>query len=113
MDTFKAIGQLIEQKRTDAGLSQEDLANQLKVSKSTVSLYESGTRKPTFDRLNQIANILNTPISTFLAFDVPAKVDLDLALRAQGISNSDVENIKLFVKALKDAEESKQKKGKE
>jgi transcriptional regulator with XRE-family HTH domain len=107
MDTFKAIGRFIEQKRKDAELSQEELADKLKVSKATISLYESGDRKPTLKRLNQIAKELNIPLQNFLAFDVPKAVDLDLALRAEGISNEDIERIKLFIKALSDAEKGK------
>lgn len=109
MDTFKAIGQYIQEKRTSAGLSQEQLAEKLEVSKATISLYESGARKPTLKRLTQIAGILNTPIQSFLQFDIPKEVDLELALRAEGISNDDIRVIKIFIEGLKKDHENKQK----
>ena len=45
--------------RTGRGITQEQLASMLKVSRSTIGLYESGKREPDFDTSEAIADIFN------------------------------------------------------
>ena len=42
--------------RLSAGLTQEDLAVELKLAKSTISMYENGNREPDFKTLELIAD---------------------------------------------------------
>ena len=107
MNQFEKIGGLIKQKRENIRLSQDFLAAKIGVSKSTISLYESGDRKPSLARLTQIAQELQTPLNEFLAMENPKKVNLDLALRAEGISSADIESIKKYIKFIMDEQQSK------
>ena len=45
-----------KQLRTERGLSQQDMANQLGFTKSRVNMYERGEREPGFDALEAIAD---------------------------------------------------------
>lgn len=45
--------------RVDGNLSQQELAEQLGISKSTVSLYEHGKREPNLALLEQIADLFD------------------------------------------------------
>lgn len=113
MDNFKRIGEFIKSKREEKGMSQDILAEKLNVSKSTVSLYEAGMRKPTLDRLSQIAKILETSINEFLALDQPSRdKDLEQALRAEDISNDDIQRIKNYIEFVKDASKTEPHKSK-
>ena len=46
----------LKQMRQSAGLTQSELAEKLGVSTSTVSMYEVGSRKPSFEILEQLAD---------------------------------------------------------
>lgn len=107
MNNFKKIGEFIKSKREENNLSQDTLAEKLGVSKATISLYESGDRKPSLKRLSELAKIFETPLSNFLALDTP--VDIELALRAEGMSNEDIERIKAYIKFVKDAQKEESK----
>lgn len=54
--------------RQAKGLTQVDLADELKVSRGLIGLYESGKRKPRLDRALQIANYFDVPIE-MIQFD--------------------------------------------
>lgn len=45
--------------RTERGITQEQLAAMLKVSRSTIGMYESGKREPDFEMSEAIADIFN------------------------------------------------------
>lgn len=49
----------LKQMRQSAGLTQSELAEKLGVSTSTVSMYEVGSRKPSFEILEQLADFFN------------------------------------------------------
>lgn len=49
----------IKQLRTERGITQEQLASMLKVSRSTIGMYESGKREPDFETSEAIADIFN------------------------------------------------------
>lgn len=50
--------------RKKAGLSQLELGEKLGLSKSTISMYESGQRKPSFEVLEAIADYFNVNMGT-------------------------------------------------
>lgn len=50
--------------RKREGLSQEDLGNALGLSKSTISMYECGKRKPSYEALEAIADFFNINMGT-------------------------------------------------
>jgi transcriptional regulator with XRE-family HTH domain len=51
------LGERIKQLRKQNGLTQVDLANQLDVTKGTVSTWETNSRKPNFETLEQICEM--------------------------------------------------------
>ena len=52
--------------RKREGLSQQDLAYDLGVAKSTISMYENGQRKPSFEMLEVIADYFNVNMDTLI-----------------------------------------------
>jgi transcriptional regulator with XRE-family HTH domain len=64
---MKDFGSLIFKLRNEKGMSQDDLANLLGCKKQTISNYERNTRKPSYETLEAIADVLNVPIGFFLS----------------------------------------------
>lgn len=60
MNTF---AKRFKQLRLDLGLSQQALAEQLKISKSSVNMYERGEREPGFETLEAIADFFNVDMN--------------------------------------------------
>ncbi len=58
--------------RESRGITQENLGCSLGVAKSTVSMYESGKREPSFEMVESIADFFNVPLSTLLDPAPPA-----------------------------------------
>lgn len=48
--------------RKSNGLTQADLATALKISRSTIGMYESGSREPDFETMELIADYFNVDI---------------------------------------------------
>lgn len=57
--------------RLKRGLSQSQLADKLKVGKSTISMYESGKREPNFEMLEAIADVLNVNLHFLMGDENP------------------------------------------
>ena len=45
--------------RTSCGLTQAELSKSLKISRSTIGMYEKGAREPDFETLELIADFFN------------------------------------------------------
>lgn len=56
----------LKQLRTSAGLSQMDFAKQIKLSKSSVNMYERGEREPNIETLERIADYYNVDMDYLL-----------------------------------------------
>nr|DAX92923.1 MAG TPA: Repressor protein CI [Caudoviricetes sp.] len=56
VETFK---DRLKALRVSKGLTQEDLSAKLKISRSTIGMYEQGNRQPDFDTLELIADFFN------------------------------------------------------
>ena len=52
--------------RIAANLNQEELAKRLGLAKSTISMYESGSREPNFEVLEAIADTFNVDMNTLI-----------------------------------------------
>lgn len=50
---------VVKQLRMERGITQEQLASMLKVSRSTIGMYETGNREPDFETCEAIADIFN------------------------------------------------------
>lgn len=70
------IGENIKAARIRKGLTQQDLANALKTTKSAVSRYELGKREPRYRLLQEIASILEVSCSELIG-----DADIELQMR--------------------------------
>lgn len=59
---------LIRDYRKRAGLTMKELAARLGVHESAVGLWENGKRKPTYERLLQIAEELNCSVNDLVGY---------------------------------------------
>lgn len=57
----------IKKYRLKKGLTQENLANLLNVSKSTIGMWETGARKPDIIKLKKLAVILDCSVDSLLS----------------------------------------------
>lgn len=64
---FKDVLRLLRQQDN---LTQAELAKQLRISKSTISMYETGRREPDFETLEVIADFFNVDMNRLV--DRPA-----------------------------------------
>lgn len=55
--------------RLERGISQEDLAELVNVSRQTVSKWENGTVSPSADNLSQLSRALGVPVDALLGGD--------------------------------------------
>ena len=63
------IGSIIKEKRTKLGLTQDDLAKKLQVSRSTISNWEINRNYPDIKLIVNISNILDIPLKELLLED--------------------------------------------
>lgn len=52
--------------RVSTGLTQVEIAEKLKISRSTIGMYETGAREPDFETLERIADFFNVDIDYLL-----------------------------------------------
>lgn len=57
----------LKRKRKELGLSQDELAKRIGVSRPTVTAWETSTRYPTIDKLYDIAKCLETSVNTLVS----------------------------------------------
>ena len=62
-DIALRIGENIKLYRNKAQLTQEQLADSIKVKRSVISKYENGSIEPSLSQLNRIADVLKIPLS--------------------------------------------------
>lgn len=72
------FGTRLKYLRTQDKLTQQELASALKISKSTISMYENGNREPDFETLEAIADFFNVPMDTFFPNGVRPEIDPEL-----------------------------------
>lgn len=77
---MRDIGKNIRQLRERAGLTQEELAERLFVTRQTVSNYENGHTRPDLDMLCSIAGVLDADVNHIL-YGIPAPPDKKGMLR--------------------------------
>ncbi len=60
------FGNRLRELRNEKGLSQSELAKQIRISKSAVNMYERGEREPNFETLEIIADYFNVDLDYLL-----------------------------------------------
>lgn len=73
--------------RTKAGLSQEELGKKLGLAKSTISMYESGTREPNLETLEAIADLFNVDMNTLTDSKSSAELNDELQEYLEELKN--------------------------
>lgn len=64
-------GDILRTARKRAGITQQQLAQQLGITAMSVRRYESGTREPNLPMLTRMSEILNCPLQTLLGSHMP------------------------------------------
>jgi transcriptional regulator with XRE-family HTH domain len=63
------VGKMIATIRTQRGLSQQQLADKMNLSKQAISNYERGIREPDYVTLEALADVLNVPMGMLITKD--------------------------------------------
>lgn len=92
--------------RTERGMTQDQLAKVLKISRSTIGMYEKGDREPDYETLEAIADFFNVDIDYLLGRTKKTTriVDsLTLAAHFDGdeYTESELDEIRQFAKFVK------------
>ena len=74
MYNYENFGNLIRQLRTESGISQQQFADQLLVSRGAVSMWEAGKRLPDITMISRIATRLG--VETYMLLDAMADPDM-------------------------------------
>lgn len=98
-----AFNSALKKLRLQDRLTQTELADKLGVGKSTISMWENGERKPSYEMLEAIADYFNVPMSMLLDEKTPASVSAD-GLNGK-LNALDPEMRELFVRILAAAKE--------
>lgn len=81
MSTF---GQRLKQLRCEHNLTQDELAKSIKISKSSINMYERGEREPKFETLEAIADYFNVDMDYLLGrSDTPNTIKRSFDLFSQ------------------------------
>ncbi|WP_375705083.1 helix-turn-helix domain-containing protein [Bartonella sp. AA86SXKL] len=99
-----SIGRKIRFKRTMLGMSQKQLGSQLGVTFQQIQKYEKGSNRIGAGRLQEIADILNVPISFFYT-DLSTKEDV-LYCCDEGIASKEEH---ILLKSFRELKPKKQK----
>ena len=63
MGTFASV---FKELRIKSGLTQQEMADRLKISRSSVGMYEKGEREPSYELLEAIADFFNVDMNYLL-----------------------------------------------
>ena len=74
------LGTRIKTMRLSRDIKQIDLAEQIGVSRSAISMYENGTRTPDYEVIEAIADVFNVPTSALLCDDRKTQEDEEVAI---------------------------------
>lgn len=70
---YKAIGAAIKEARTELGLSQEDLAKMVHLTRTSITNLESGKQQVPLHTLYEIAAAIDRDVRVLLPAEVPAR----------------------------------------
>lgn len=79
---MKTFGDRFRAARTHLGLTQDELAEQLELSKSAISAWENNREAPSFDKLQRVREQLNTSLD-YLICGTGAAWDRPLSVREE------------------------------
>lgn len=92
------FGNRLKELRTQAGLTQLQLAQRLGITKSVISFYELSERAPSPDVLSRLARIFHVSTDYLLGLDKRETIDVT------GISKNDVALLRALADSLRNKE---------
>lgn len=95
----EALGARIRAARDAKGWKQKELAAAVRVEPVTVSRWENGHNQPDLDKLDDLAEALEQPLSYFLGDDVPA-VTMGELLEAQARNDRELQSQRAMIESL-------------
>ena len=93
------LGETIRKRRESLRITQEELGKRIGVEATTVSLYESATRRPKFAILKKISSELGISLAALMDIEI-SKTDLDIALRANDLKPGDIEEVRRYIQLI-------------
>ena len=90
------FGDRLRALRTEKGLSQMDFAKQIRISKSSVNMYERGEREPGFETLEVIADYFNVDMDYLLGKSDVVRKSPVLPIVKSSLSDTEQELIRKF-----------------
>ena len=91
------IGEKIKQLRESANLTQQQIADYLKVDQSLISKFEKGERTISSDALKQLAILFCCPVSVLVSEETVKPV-FNVAFRTNAISTEDLRALSVINK---------------
>ena len=89
------FGNVLKKLRQQEGLTQQQLANKLGVTKSVISYYELQERYPSPDVLTKLAQIFHVSTDYLLGIEKGEVIDLS------GLDEEDIVTVKRLITSLK------------
>ncbi|MBT9805648.1 helix-turn-helix domain-containing protein [Blautia wexlerae] len=89
------FGNKLKELRTQNGLTQKQLADQLGVTKSVVSFYERQERTPSPDILRKLAAVFHVSSDFLLGIDTVKRLDIS------NLDDDDIQLVSLLVDRLR------------
>jgi transcriptional regulator with XRE-family HTH domain len=112
-DIYKRIGQKIRELRTaykGKGISQDDLAEEMKTTANTISRWETATYKPSVTDLERLARFFAVPITVFFP-QAAATPRINALLSATGdLDEDDLDEVTRYAQFRKARAELKKAK---
>lgn len=100
----KSFGERLKHLREEKGCTQQDLANQLGISRNTISGYETGARIPDLDTLAMLCDVFQVTADYLLCFS-DEKGDTDYIAISPPGKKIHVNKIIKLMEYIKDLEE--------
>lgn len=89
------FGKRLRQLRKQSGLTQQQLANQVGVTKSVISFYELQERTPSPDVLIKLATIFHVSADYLLGIEVNQSIDVS------GLTDNDIKVVMILVDSFR------------
>jgi Predicted transcriptional regulator len=102
MTTQEKIRKNLATLRSRRGLSQEEVAAYLKVSRPLISYYESGEREIPLLHLEKLSDLFGVEVSDLMSDESELQqANFAFAFRTNGLTESDLQSIADFQKIVK------------
>ena len=87
-----SLSEILKELRNKSGLSQQDLAEDIGLSKSSISMYEAGEREPSIDVAKRLADYFDVTVDYLLGYGNSFKDRLKSLRNENGISQTNLAN---------------------